>query len=168
MARLEAFDITMELGALPAQLREEARGNKRLFREAAAAGIMEAQAYTQSVLWNHTPQGTGLSRTLTGFDPPLIYDREPMGYIGWMAPASRYLLFVELGTKAFKPPLGPLMVWAGRKVGDVSLAFRAYGAIQRRGIKAQKFVQAAAAEAQPVAGRIMLERILRYINGFGA
>jgi len=163
---LEGYDITMEMGALPAQMLEEARGKKRLFREAAVAGIMEAQAYTQSVLWEHTPHGSGLARTLVGFDPPSAFDKEPMGYIGWMAPASRYLLFVELGTKPFSPPLGPLQVWAARKFGDIRVAFRARGSIAAHGIKPQRFVLAAAEEAQPIAGRIMLARVLAYINEF--
>ena len=163
----EEFDVTVEFGALCLQLLQEAKGNPMLFRTAATAAILEAQAYTQGVLWAHTPIGTGLSRTLTGFDPPVPYDKEPMGYIGWQSPASKYLLFVELGTRPFRPPLNALMVWAGRKFGNVSIAFRAQGAISAKGIKAQKFVLAAADEAQPVAGRIMLNRIWQTINEWG-
>jgi len=163
----EAFDVQMEFGALALQLLEEARGNPRLFRAAATAAIMEAQSYTQGVLWAHTPRGTGLASTLAGFDPPAPYDREPMGYIGWMAPASRYLLFVELGTRPFRPPIGPLMIWAGRKFGDPNIAYRAYGAIKRKGIKPQRFVLAAAEEAQPVASRIMLNRIWQTFMDWG-
>jgi hypothetical protein len=146
---------------------EEVKGNPRLFRLAAVAAIMEAQAYTQGVLWSHTPRGTGLASTLTTFDPPSAMDREPMGYIGWAAPASRYLLFVELGTKPFKPPLGPLLFWAGRKFGNPAIGYRAFGAIQKHGIRKQEFVLRAANEAQPIAGRIMLNRIFEYINNWG-
>jgi hypothetical protein len=134
---------------------------------AAIAGIMEAASYTQGVLWTHTPRGTGLASTLIGFDPPVSTDREPIGYIGWMAPASRYLLFVELGTKPFRAPIGPLMFWAGRKFGDPSIGYRAFGAIRRKGIRKQEFVKAAAAEAQPIAGQIMYNRIVEYLLNWG-
>lgn len=163
----EAFDVEVEFGSLCLQLLEEARGNPLLFRSASTAAILEAQAYVQNVLWAHTPVGTGASRTLLGFDPPNPYDREPMGYLGWNSPASRYLIFPELGTRAFRAPLGALMVWAGRKFGNVTMAFRAYGAISRKGIKKQAFVLAAADEAQPLAGQIMLNRIWKTINDWG-
>jgi hypothetical protein len=166
MAR-EAFGVEVLLGALPRQLVEEARGNQKLFRGAAVAAILEAESYVTSVLWTHTPRGTGLASTLIGFDPPSPYDREPMGYIGWMAPASRYLLFVELGTRPFTPPIGRLMFWAARKFGDASIAWRAMGAIRAKGIRKQLFVKAAADEAQPIASQIMLNRMHLYFMEWG-
>lgn len=52
--------------------------------------------------------------------------------------APHYAPDIEYGTRPHKPPIGPLKIWAAKKLGNENLAFAIAKKIAKKGTKAQK------------------------------
>lgn len=150
--------VIIEFGALPQVILDDLK-NPTLIRDAQIAAIDFVQPLVQRVLWQNTPVGTGLARTLIQYERPNRYDPDPVGRVGYAEPASNYMIFPEIGTPPHWSPLQPLMMWGARKFGDPMVGWYVRFAIARRGTRAQWFVKRTAEELIGPATSMMIDRL---------
>lgn len=133
------FSVNIQMGRLPARLVME-RANPRLVRQAATEAVNLAGPFVVQALARNTPDGaTGKARQSVMYEPA-IFSPTPRGFVGYGAPASLYIGFVDSGTRPHTPPTAPLVLWAYYKFGDPRVGYLVAKSIARRGTKPQHFL----------------------------
>lgn len=84
-----------------------------------------------------TPHAFGILRA--SILPETVVDNTSI--TGYVSTALPYAVPVEYGSKPHWTPIGPLMLWAQRKLGDYRIAFPVQKAIARRGTRAHRMFQ---------------------------
>ena len=110
------------------------RGTKKFLRDGADRGF----AHSQELV----PEDRGTLRQ-SGFQP--TWDSEGNLRYGYRAEHAPYM---EFGTDAYWPPIGPLRDWAERVSGDPGLAYYVQQKIASDGIDAQPYLRPAARKQQ--------------------
>lgn len=159
----DPIGMRVEFGALPIHFIDD-KISPRLMRDAQIAAIDYVESLVQRVFTENTPIGVGFAYMNVQYERPNRFDSQPSGFVGYAAPASTYMLFVETGTQPHVPPIGPLIYWAGRKFGDTKIAFVVRRAIMKRGTKPQWFVKRTQEMLIPPVSMMMLDRIESYLN----
>lgn len=88
-----------------------------------------------------------------------------VGQVIWQQP---YAKFVDEGTPPHFPPIGPLLRWAERVLGDRRAAYAVQIAISRRGTAVQNFSQQTRDRAAPEIRMLYQRAIQRFARRLGA
>jgi hypothetical protein len=154
--------ITYKLTVPPIPLLNPEQSRAILFREASAAvqtivediakearsrtpvgvsGLLRASIYTD------VTTGTSLSAAIRG-----------TVFTGAQVPYARY---VEEGTAPHWAPIGPLLLWARRVLGDERAAYRVQRAIARRGTRGRHMFRDAMTAVRPQMQGILQQAMAR-------
>lgn len=161
------YDIIVSMGHLPEVLMKDAKDPK-IMRAAMIAAIDYVEPLVQRVLWENTPVGTGLARTLLQYERPdkgaAKVTREMTGRVGYAEPAGVYMYNVEVGSYPHWTPLQPLMLWAARKFGDDLIGWYVRFNISRKGTRPQWFVKRSQEALINPVREMMIERMSEVLN----
>jgi hypothetical protein len=155
--------IHVGYGTLPAAIMADPQA---LYRVTGRAALAAGLPYVHRRLALATPSGaTGLARASVTSESGLGV-APVRGFVGYAGMSSRYIGFVNDGTRPHWPPIGPLAYWAARKfgypVGSAQAQRAGYlvaRAISRRGTKPRLFVERVVIKDGPQARRLMSDAI---------
>lgn len=130
------MDITIDIDP---RLKEfsGSRDFQRIVREEYVKAMRESTVFLAGDVKPETPFAFGILRNSI-LPHTLVSNGDVMGFV--TTPVT-YAQPVEEGSRPHWAPIEPLKLWAKRKLGDESIAFRVQRAIARHGTRAHKMFE---------------------------
>jgi hypothetical protein len=160
--------VQVTMGRLPKELRDAPAG---MVNRAERAAVSAGMPYLMRHLALATPTGaTGKARQSTTMEMSL--GPSVRGFVGYGGMASRYIGFVNTGTRPHWPPIAPLVYWAARKFGygigspeAKRMGYLVARSISRKGTKAQRFIEGVVTRDRAAAQKLMADAARRAFRG---
>lgn len=141
------------------------RGASKALREEHSRFIVRALERASTVAREITPvgatallKGTIITQTLIGQQADVV------GQVIWAQP---YAKFVDQGTPPHTPPIGPLLLWARRVLGDERAAYAVRAKISKVGTDAQNFAENTRTRIAPEVILLYRDAVRRYAMRLG-
>lgn len=141
---MRGYAVSVKYGSVPRMLRDQPT---QVVVTAQRAAVGATLPYLQRRLALATPVGaTTIARG--SVVPEMRFGQPVAGWVGYSAPASGYIGFVNRGTRPHFPPIEALAYWAARKFGYPvgspearRIGYLVARRISRFGTKGQHFVE---------------------------
>lgn len=136
------------------------KGSRELLTRHHTAYLTKALEQTATLARSFTP--VGVSGLLRGTINTRTIIGTPANMVGEVLWAQPYAGAVDLGTTPHFPPIGPLLRWAERKLGDRRAAYAIQQKIGKVGTTRQNYVEQTRLAAAPVIEQLYRDQITRY------